>query len=90
MGNHVIRFELLSALLHTNLCCSGLTIFCRKLSDKICFHFPFQVVNDICIVVHFETEKMKYQINCEGWRSRFGKALSSELIIYSSSNRIII
>ena len=82
MVNHVIRFELLSALLHTNLCCSGLTIFCRKLSDKICFHFPFQVVNDICIVFHFGTEKMIFQINYKEWRWGIGKALSNELIIF--------
>ena len=40
MGNHVIRFELLSALLHSNLCCSGPTIFCRNLSEQFCQRLP--------------------------------------------------
>ena len=40
MVNHVIRFELLSALLHSNLCCSGLTIFCRNLSEQFCQGLP--------------------------------------------------
>ena len=35
-----IRFELLSALLHSNLCCSRLTIFCRSLSEQFCQRRP--------------------------------------------------
>ena len=40
MGNHFIRFELLSALLHSNLCCSGPTIFCRNLSEQFRQRLP--------------------------------------------------
>ena len=40
MGNHVIRFELLSALLHSNHCCSRLTTFCRNLSEQFCQRLP--------------------------------------------------
>ena len=53
------------------------------------FTFPFSVVNDICIVFHFGAEKMMFQVNCEGWRSGIGKALSNELITYFFSNHII-
>ena len=53
------------------------------------FTFPFSVVNDICIVFHFGAEKMMFQVNCEGWRSGFGKAFSNELITYFFSNHII-
>ena len=53
------------------------------------FTFPFSVVNDICIVFLFGTEEIIYQINCQGWSSGLGKALSNELMIYSFSNHII-
>ena len=35
-----IRFELLSALLHSNLCCYGLTIICRNLWEQFCQRLP--------------------------------------------------
>ena len=53
------------------------------------FTFTFSVVNDICIVFHFGAEKIMFQVNCEWWRSGFGKALSNELITYFFSNHII-
>ena len=40
MGNHVIRFELLSALLHSTLCYSAPIIFCRNLSEQFCQRLP--------------------------------------------------
>ena len=74
---------------HRNVDVKTLFIVISRNFWNICFHFPFLSGKWFCIVFHFGTEKMIFQINYKGWRSGFGKALSNELIIYSFINHII-
>ena len=39
-----------------------------EIFEEHVFTFPFSVVNDICIVFHFGTEKMIHQITTGGGR----------------------
>ena len=75
---------------HRNVDVKTLFIVISRNFWRICFHFPFLSGKWFCIVFHFGTEKMIFQINYKGWRSGFGKALSNELIIFSFSNHITI